>query len=63
MHLKLNRDTLIGAVVRRKGDVIQADGKYAEALVRAAAASPVPPPTETAVVSTRSERATSPRQR
>jgi hypothetical protein len=58
MHLKLTSERLIGDVVRPAGYVFVAEGKYAEAFVRAKAAVPVPPPSEAAQASPRGQRAT-----
>jgi hypothetical protein len=63
MQFKLTRDLLVGSTIQSKGDIVQADGKYAEALVRSGAAVPVAPSVETATVDPKGERATSPRQR
>lgn len=63
MQLKLTRDQLIGSSVVAEGQVVNAEGKYAETLVRSGAAVPVTPPIETATPEPRAERATSPRQR
>lgn len=65
MDLQIARDTLIGDRVRPKGEVIKAEGKYAEMLVRTGAAAPVAgtPALETTSAEPRAERAVSPRQR
>ncbi len=62
MHLKLNRGMLVGDTWRDKGQVIPADGKYAEQLVRCGAAVPFAATVETAAAEPRGERAVSPRQ-
>jgi hypothetical protein len=48
MHLKLTRQMLIGQTVRDEGFVFEAEGSYAEAMVKAGCAVPVPAPAEDA---------------
>lgn len=57
MYLKLTRQQLLGDVVRPKGHVFPAEGRYAEQLVKSGAAVPVPAPVETASAVPDAERA------
>lgn len=63
MNVKLTRDVLVGDRVRTKGDIIQAEGRYAEQLVKSGAGIPFAGSIEAAALELRTEKATGRGQR